>query len=190
LANQPAFLANKAYFWSAGGHLLATHWFTVFSPTAMLTPFRSLTLLALLAGALTACTQATFRESRPLPNSAWAQDRPVVFVATIADATPAYDLVLELRFAAQIHHAHLDAQLTVSGPAGQLANSPVVFPIRDPSGKFVGEVLGDLGDVEVTALPRFKFPGPGEYRLAVAHTMPQDPVGPVMELGIKIVKVD
>jgi gliding motility-associated lipoprotein GldH len=139
---------------------------------------------------LTACTQATFKESQPLPSGIWAKDRPVVFRANIADASPAYDLVLEMRFAAQIHHAHLDAQFTVSGPAGQLENAPVVFPIRDPSGNFVGEVLGDLGDVEVTALRSFKFPAPGQYTFAVAHTMPTDPVGPVMELGIKIVKAD
>jgi gliding motility-associated lipoprotein GldH len=139
---------------------------------------------------LTACTQATFKESQPLPNGAWAQDRPVVFRATIADAAPAYEVVLEMRFAAQVHDAHIDAQLTVAGPAGQLAAQPVVFPIRDPSGKFVGEVLGDLGDVDVTALSNFKFPAPGEYTFALAHTMPKEQVGPIMELGIKIVKVD
>jgi len=138
---------------------------------------------------LGSCQPATFNGSQPLPNGVWAQ--PVRFTANIADSAAVYDLRVSIRFAAQIRESAISATLKLTSPSGEVTEHPVQIVLRDPqSGKFMGEVLGDIGDVEVLALSRFKFAEAGNYALELAHTMPSPQIGPVMELGIKIVRAD
>ncbi|MCU0450348.1 MAG: gliding motility lipoprotein GldH [Bernardetiaceae bacterium] len=157
----------------------------------MFTPLQKWLNRAVLLGVLVAtaaCQSASlFEEHQKLPNMSWEKAAPRTFKVSITQANTEADVAVALRHTAYIKLNEIRALLTVTPPSGPAQEYPVVLAIRDPqSGAFKGEVLGDLGDVDSVVLPSFRFDQMGTYTFQLAHTMPNDPVKLIMEIGLKV----
>jgi gliding motility-associated lipoprotein GldH len=157
----------------------------------MFTPIQKWLNRALLLGllvAVSACQSASlFEEHQKVPNLSWEKAAPFSFRVNITQANTEADVAVALRHTAYIKIDEIRAVLTVTPPSGPAQEYPVVLAIRDPqSGEFKGEVLGDLGDVDSVVLPSFNFAQIGTYAFQLAHTMPNDPVKLLMEIGLKV----
>ena len=121
-------------------------------------------------------------------NTEWTKSKVPVFSFAIEDPSLAYDVQLAVRFAKGFPYTHLKVNVKIKSPSATVTEMPAEIRIRDEKGDYVGEVMGDIGDIEQSIQNGKVFTEKGTWEYTITSAMPQDPVPMIMEIGLIVKK--
>jgi gliding motility-associated lipoprotein GldH len=137
----------------------------------------------------TACDQnVIFEKNIELPDNRWEIKNVVTLETDIKDTISPHNLYINLRNAGGYQFSNIFLFFTTTSPSGKMERDTVELTLADPSGKWLGNGLGDIWDNRVLFKGQFRFPEKGVYRFDLEQAMRVDPLPQVMDVGIRIEK--
>lgn len=138
---------------------------------------------------LTACDQnVVFEKNTELPENRWELKNVVTFETDIQDTITPHNLYINLRNAGGYQFSNIFLFFTTKSPSGKTERDTVELTLADPSGKWLGDGLGDIWDNRFLFRDNFRFPEKGIYIFSLEQAMRVDPLPQVMDVGIRIEK--
>ncbi len=138
---------------------------------------------------LTACDKnVVFEKNIELPENRWEQKNVVTLETDIQDTITAHNLYINLRNAGGYQFSNIFLFFTTKSPSGKMERDTVELTLADPSGKWLGDGLGDIWDNRFLFRDNFRFPEKGIYIFTLEQAMRVDPLPQVMDVGIRIEK--
>ena len=100
-----------------------------------------------------------------------------------------YNIAIALRHHSSINRKNVKVNFTITSPDKKSNSGNYILPIRDDRGNLLGDAGGDICDTENFILNEFQFKSKGIYKFSVEHTMKDDDLALIMEVGLIIDKV-
>lgn len=136
---------------------------------------------------LSSCdSKVVFEENKKFPENRWEQKNNIVFTTEIKDTLTPYNIYLNVRNAGGYQFSNLFVFFTTQTPTGKRERDTVELTLADPSGKWLGEGLGDIWDNRHLFKNNFLFPEKGVYTFTLEQAMRIDPLPQLMDIGIRI----
>ncbi|MBL0103122.1 MAG: gliding motility lipoprotein GldH [Bacteroidetes bacterium] len=148
-------------------------------------------MLIVMIASLSACdSRVVFEENVKLPENRWAQSNMIVLKADIQDTVTSHNLYINLRNAGGYQFSNLFLFFTTITPSGKKERDTLELTLADPSGKWLGDGMGDIWDNRQLFKKDFRFPETGQYTFQLEQAMRIDPLPQVMDCGIRIEKAN
>jgi gliding motility-associated lipoprotein GldH len=139
---------------------------------------------------LTACdSNVVFEKNIELPENRWEIKNVVNLETDIQDTIGPHNLYINLRNAGGYPFSNIFMFFTTTSPSGKMERDTVELTLADPSGKWLGNGLGDIWDNRVLFKEKFRFPEKGIYKFSLEQAMRVDPLPQIMDVGIRIEKI-
>lgn len=136
---------------------------------------------------LSSCdSKVVFEENKKFPENRWEQKNNIVFTTEIKDTLTPHNIYLNVRNAGGYQFSNLFVFFTTQTPTGKRERDTVELTLADPSGKWLGEGLGDIWDNRLLFKNNFLFPEKGLYTFTLEQAMRIDPLPQLMDIGIRI----
>jgi gliding motility-associated lipoprotein GldH len=146
---------------------------------------------ALLLIILSCTTIDLYEKVVPVPQHKWNTDFKPSFSFTIKDTTVAYQLYIILRHNEKYNYNNIWLNLTAKSPADSVQKFMVELPLATNEKGWLGSGMDDIYEhrIGLTLDPsKFNFTEPGTYNFTIEHTMREDPLQNVMNVGVRLEK--
>lgn len=151
-------------------------------------PFMKLIHTSIISLLIASCSVLYFyREIHELEGMQWLRSDKQHFIVT-ADEPKTLDGRLIIRHIEGYQFQDLTVHVSVTHNGETWMDEDILVPIRDENGDYLGQGSVDLWDVE-HALFQGKTLLKGEYSFTIEHTMQQDRIPLVMEVGLVLEEV-
>jgi gliding motility-associated lipoprotein GldH len=130
-----------------------------------------------------------YEENTKLPENRWEQKNVITFSPEITDTITPFNLYINVRNAGGYQFSNLFVFFTTQTPSGKAERDTIELTLADPSGKWLGDGLGDIWDNKLLFKRNFRFPEKGTYTFMLEQAMRIDPLPQIMDVGIGIEKV-
>lgn len=140
-------------------------------------------LLAAVAALFSACNNYIAEDFKKLDEMEWNRADIKEFIIEIPSDTVTADVLLHVRYASGFAYQNLTLAIEETAPGGQTQIIPATYKLRSDDGKYLGDGSGDIWDIAFPLKHNIKL-ARGTYRYRIGHTMPQDRLLMLMELGI------
>ena len=148
---------------------------------------RNYLLIFLCALFFSSCDKSVvFEENVELPDNRWEIKNVVTLETNIDDTITPHNLYINLRNAGGYQFSNIFLFFTTKSPSGKMERDTVELTLADPSGKWLGNGLGDIWDNRVLFKQSFRFPEKGVYQFSLEQAMRIDPLPQIMDVGIRI----
>ena len=152
--------------------------------------FRCLGYLLIVCAFLAACEPInTFEKSVPVPGQQWESSFKPQINFEITDTTSLYNVYVVLRHRNAYGYNNIWIRGTVQEPADTTTKTQQ-YDLRlanDETG-WLGKGMDDIFEHRILIQQRTRFTRAGEYRFKLEHTMREDPLQHVMNIGLRIEK--
>lgn len=146
--------------------------------------------IAMAIALFTGCdSRRVFEENTTIPEAVWNKNNVIKFDVDIADTLEAHNLFLNIRNANGYQYSNIYLFVTTHSPKGASIRDTVELTLADPSGKWLGDGIGDIWDNQIPYKMNVKFPYKGIYTFELAHAMRNEKLPFIMDAGIRIEKV-
>lgn len=164
--------------------------FPIFKQTIPMRHFSN-TILAAFILLMTSCDESIVYEEHTDPpgNLEWNRDDVLSFDIEIIDISIKYDQIIAFRHATGYAFSTCDIIIEETTPSGE-TNTYDFSTITADRNEYIGEVSGDIYDVEQIWRPAYIFPEKGTYHYEIRHNMTDDKIHMVMEVGMIVKKKD
>jgi len=115
------------------------------------------------------------------------KDEVHTYKPTIADNAINYNVIIALRHHSEITKSEIKVALEMTSPSGKVTKTSHTLPLRDASGKLLGEVAVHICDTETIIMKDYTFPENGEYTVKISPITDED-INGMMEIGLVIEK--
>ena len=133
----------------------------------------------------TACND-TYRDFQSVKDMKWYKKDIKTFNVTIPeDGT--YDLIFAFRHSSGYPFTSIKINIEQTTPDGKILEKDAEFPVADKNGKYLGEVTGQLWDLE-NNFDENVFLKKGKYIFKISHAMNHNPVVLVIDAGLIVRK--
>jgi gliding motility-associated lipoprotein GldH len=151
--------------------------------------------LALFAGSIfllfTSCdTGRVYEENKDIPDNTWKQNTSIEFNVDIKDTISLHNMYVNVRNSAGYSYSNLFLFIKTVFPKGEQTIDTLECTLADPSGKWLGEGLGDIWDNQILFKKNIRFPQSGQYKFKVEQAMRIDPLTSIMDIGLRIEKAE
>ena len=144
---------------------------------------------ALLSVLHTGCSDARFyKKYQDIPKIQWKRDNVLKYEVDIQDSKPNYKLALALRYVTHIQIPEIKMVVDVVSPAGKKMQFNYAVRVKDDKGKYLGEVMGEMGDIESIVEPKFLFSETGKYQFLITQATDAVDFGGIQEVGLVLYK--
>ncbi|MDQ3552171.1 MAG: gliding motility lipoprotein GldH [Bacteroidota bacterium] len=154
--------------------------------------FRSFFICTVLFLFLFSCTTIDLYERVvPISQHKWNSDFKPTFAFIIKDTTTAYQLFIILRHNEKYNYNNIWLNLTAGSPVDSVQKFMVELPLATNEKGWLGSGMDDIYEhrIGLTLDPsKFNFNAPGTYNFTIEHTMREDPLDNVMNVGIRLEK--
>jgi gliding motility-associated lipoprotein GldH len=133
------------------------------------------------------CTNV-YRDFQDVKNLKWYRTDIKTFEFDIKEDGN-YDLFFHMRHSTGYPFTTIKTKISMTLPDKTIYEKEAEFPVADESGRYIGEVAGDLWDIE-NAFSENYFMKKGKYKINIAHAMENDPVILVVDIGLIIKKTE
>lgn len=145
----------------------------------------------MLAIALSSCdSSVVFEDNIKLPDNRWAQKNIVELSTDISDTITPHNIYINVRNAGGYQFSNLFIFFTTKIPSGKMERDTIEITLADASGKWLGEGLGDIWDNRQLFKSNFRFPEKGIYTFSLEQAMRVDPLPQIMDVGVRIEKIE
>lgn len=132
-------------------------------------------------------TTKIYHKFHDFDNSVWHVDSLASFTFEIADASQAYDLEYNVRYAISYPYRNLYITYYLTDSSNTLSTDlQEILLFESKSGKPLGSGVGDIFDLTITGLGSYKFAAAGSYTLKVKQFMRQEELPAIMSFGLTI----
>jgi gliding motility-associated lipoprotein GldH len=137
---------------------------------------------------LTACNRnEIYNEYRQVDNMVWKKNNRFKFEVVVENPGEVYSLTVAMRHNSNVALGNMSLELLQKSPSGQLEHHPFVFNFRDKeTGRLLGEAMMDICDTEQIVIEKLRLAESGVYIFELAHTMEDDNIPSIIDVGIKI----
>lgn len=131
-----------------------------------------------------------FEENKEIQDNLWKAENEIPFEFEIKDSTEVYNVLINIRNAGHYEYANLYLFLTTTYPDNSKSVDTVNCILQNAEGKWLGEGLGDIWDNRILFKPNVVFKKTGKYTISFQHAMRKDPLPMIMDVGLRIEKVN
>lgn len=131
-----------------------------------------------------------FEKFEKIDNYEWNMNRVIKFDVPIQDTSVAYKVSVPVRHIENYPYDGLLINFTYTSPAGEKRSKNYKLAFRDADGKFMGDGAGDIWDESPVLMENAKFNATGTYKFEIVNNMDKTPTPCIMEIGLKIEKVN
>ena len=151
------------------------------------TKFLKITILLFVAGILNACDKQTvYHAFQSIPQEGWKRQDTLFFNVSIPDSQTYYKLTIEVRNRNTYPYQNINLSVCYDSPeVKKLQADTLKAVIASEEGIWKGDGWGGLYQ---SAFPAgsIKIEKPGDYLFKVAHTMHDDILPGINDIGIKL----
>jgi len=115
-------------------------------------------------------------------------NKPLVFDVPVKDTVNKYNIFFTVRNADSYDFNNLYLFIDINSPMKIIERDTMECILADPSGKWMGEGLGDIWDNKILFKRNVKFRRPGIYEFTITQAMRTDSLSMIMDAGISIEK--
>jgi gliding motility-associated lipoprotein GldH len=138
----------------------------------------------------TACSNnRVYDRFESIPGASWNYNKPLEFKVDMQDTTQVYDIYLNLRHKSLYSMSNLFMFVTTQSPSGDMVKDTVEFILADPSGKWLGNGLGDLLTYRRIYKRNIRFAQKGTYIFRLQQAMRVNDLPHITDAGVCIEKV-
>lgn len=128
-----------------------------------------------------------FDQYMEVENATWKRENIAKFSVVIKDTTTAHNLYINIRNKGNYPFSNLYMFVKIEGPDGNFSVDTVNCILADKSGKWLGNGIGDLWDVQVPYIGGFKFAKSGEYQFSFEQAMRvENGLEGITDIGLRI----
>lgn len=148
-------------------------------------------ILCCLSLIFSSCDRTRVYEQNTLiEKNTWPQKVKYQFDVPISDSAQAYDLYVNVRNSGKYQYSNLFLFVTMSFPDGSKTRDTLECTLADPSGKWLGDGLGDLHDNQKLFKEKLRFPHTGNYHFQIEQAMRIDPLQGITDIGLRVEKAN
>jgi gliding motility-associated lipoprotein GldH len=139
------------------------------------------------------CTLPTgvFEKDVAIPNHQWESSFAPEISFTIEDTASTYDVFLVLRHTDAYHYNNIWIKATVLEPgSAQSQSGQYDLALATNQKGWLGSAMDDIFENRVLIQPNTKFKKPGTYRMTIEQIMREDPLQQVLNVGIRVERVN
>lgn len=125
-----------------------------------------------------------------MDDNEWPMDKNLTFEVPIEDTASFYNVIIPVRHIDNYPYDGLLVNVTINTPSGEERSKNHKLKLRDENGKFIGDPGGDIWDADVPIMEKTKFNSVGIYKFEIVNGMPTTPTVCIMEVGLKVEKVE
>lgn len=158
-----------------------------FAKTAVL---KKISFLFLFSGLLACSRIDLYERVEPIPGHAWQSSFRPSFTFDIQDTTVPYQLFLILRHNNRYNYNNIWINLYRRKPDGQTSRVPYELQLATNERGWLAEGMDDIYEHRIPLTPppndSFYFNRAGAYTFTVEHIMREDPLGNMMNVGLRL----
>ena len=144
-----------------------------------------------LSFAIVSCDRnKVYEEYVEITDNVWQNKNAVNFEFEIDDTTSLHNIFINVRHATHYPYNNLWVFIKSSAPNGQINIDTVECILADKQGRWKGDGLGDLWDMQIPWKQNVRFPHTGKYRVEFQQGMRVDALPGIMDMGLRIEKID
>ena len=133
----------------------------------------------------TACNDI-YRNFQSVKDMKWYDTDVKTFDVTIPEDGN-YDLIFAMRHSTGYPFTTIKIHIKETIPENKIYEKDAEFPVADENGKYIGEVTGQLWDIEA-AFDKNVSLKKGKYTFRIQHNMNHNPVILVIDIGLIVRK--
>lgn len=131
----------------------------------------------------------SFEKNVAIPGQEWESSFKPVFTFDITDTTSLYDVYVVIRHKNAYRWNNIWVKGTVLQPGDTTIRSRQYdLRLANDEGGWVGKGMDDIFEHRILIQKDTRFTRPGQYRFTLEHTMRDDPLKHVMNVGLRIEK--
>lgn len=147
--------------------------------------------LALVATVLISCDRnRVYEEYTEIPDNIWNNKNKVKFEFEITDTASLHNVYVSIRHASHYQYNNLWVFIKSSAPNGKTDIDTLECILADKTGKWAGDGLGDIWDIQIPWKMNVRFPVSGKYIVEYEQAMRVDDLPGIMDMGLRIEKAD
>ena len=154
--------------------------------------YRSLFFLFLAVNlSLVACNKIDIVEqSTAIPGYEWKYDFKPAFDFTISDTASAYNLFIVLRHTDAYRYNNIWLRIGTQAPGDTMRYQQVDIQLGNDAKGWEGTGMDDIWELRkpITRTP-FKFNNTGDYKFSINQVMRENPLTHIMNIGIRVEKL-
>src|SRR5579863_7042953 len=134
--------------------------------------FRTLLLGIFTVLMLSSCNHGVlYQKYITIPDNEWDMNKPVTFKVDIKDTVSNYNVYVNVRNADGYAYSNLYLFIDITTPMHTKVRDTLECILAAPSGKWLGEGLGDIWDNKIPFRRNTHFPRAGEYDVTFTQAM-------------------
>ncbi|HYF32706.1 MAG TPA: gliding motility lipoprotein GldH [Chitinophagaceae bacterium] len=131
----------------------------------------------------------TFEKNVAIPGQEWHTSFKPVITFDITDTSSLYNVYVVLRHRNAYRYNNIWIRGTVQQPGDTATRSrQYELKLADDAAGWLGRGMDDIFEHRILIQERTRFTRPGQYRFVLEHTMRNDPLEYVMNVGLRIEK--
>jgi gliding motility-associated lipoprotein GldH len=129
-----------------------------------------------------------YKQQHQLAKEGWHQDSVIRFEFTVQEPNKVYHLLYNLRYQLSYPYYNLHLKYTMLDSNFRVVSSEMqdMNLMHPSSGMPLGSGYGEMYDIQVLALPQFKFPYAGKYYFEIRQYMRKEVLQGIVAVGIEI----
>lgn len=131
-----------------------------------------------------------FEQNVDIPGSGWVIDSVIKLEVAITDTVIPTNFYINVRNADGYPYSNLFLYIKTIFPSGKTANDTLECVLADEQGKWLGNGLGDIYDNQIPFKRNVRFPSSGKYIFEIQHGMRTEIVPLIMDIGLRVERVE
>ena len=132
-----------------------------------------------------------FERNVPIPDHKWEGDFQPVIDFDLSDTTSTYKVYIVLRHNNKFSYNNLWVKAKVKEPGSQEWKSQQYDLLLATNDKgWLGSGMDDIFEHRILIQPQTRFVKPGKYEYSIQQIMREDPLPNVLNVGLRIEKVE
>lgn len=146
--------------------------------------------LGIVLISLSACDKnRVFEQNQKIPNNTWDVKNIVKFQVAVSDTITPTNFYVNIRNTDNYPFKNIFLFITTRFPDGGKAIDTLECELADQNGKWLGSGLGDIWDNQIIFKKNVRFPHPGNYIFEYQQAMRTEQLPEIMDVGLRIEKV-
>jgi gliding motility-associated lipoprotein GldH len=151
--------------------------------------FDAILLIALSVLVLVSCDPGrVYEKNIRIPDGIWNQNNPVSFEVIVEDTITPHNLYINVRNTGMYPLSNLYLFITTIAPSGHTIKDTVQIILADEKGKWLGDGLGDIWDIQRLYKEQVRFAQKGKYIFEYEQAMRLEKLPFILDVGLRVEK--
>lgn len=152
---------------------------------------RIIFLLVLLTSLFSCDSNKIYEEYIEVESGTWKKENIATFEFEATDTIERHNLYINVRNTGNYPYSNLYLFVTMQGPDGNVLKDTMNCVLADNSGKWLGSGIGDLWDLRIPYIGKFKFAQKGKYVVSLEQAMRvENGLEGITDVGLRVETVN